>query len=57
MMKKIVLIIASLSFMAIGRTQSVGIGTTTPNTSAQLDVSSTTKGFLAPRMTATSEQP
>ena len=28
-----------------------GIGTTTPNASAQLDVSSTTKGFLPPRMT------
>lgn len=33
--------------------QSVGIGTTTPNTSAALDVNSTTKGFLIPRMTAT----
>jgi hypothetical protein len=31
--------------------QNVGIGTTTPNASAQLDVSSTTKGLLAPRMT------
>ena len=29
----------------------VGIGTATPNVSAQLDVSSTTKGFLPPRMT------
>jgi hypothetical protein len=33
------------------RAQSVGIGTTTPNTSAALDVNSTTKGFLIPRMT------
>ena len=31
--------------------QSVGIGTTTPAASAQLDVSSTTKGLLIPRMT------
>jgi hypothetical protein len=31
--------------------QSVGIGTTTPNTSAQLDISSTSKGILIPRMT------
>jgi hypothetical protein len=31
--------------------QSVGIGTTTPNASAQLDIASTTKGLLAPRMT------
>lgn len=30
---------------------SVGIGTTTPNASAQLDVQSTTKGVLFPRMT------
>jgi uncharacterized protein (TIGR02145 family) len=29
----------------------VGIGTTTPAASAQLDVSSTTKGFLPPRLT------
>lgn len=29
----------------------VGIGTTNPNTSAALDISSTTKGFLPPRMT------
>jgi N-acetylneuraminic acid mutarotase len=31
--------------------QSVGIGTTTPNASAQLDISSTSKGILIPRMT------
>ena len=31
-----------------------GIGTTTPNASAQLDVSSTTKGFLPPRVALTS---
>ncbi len=31
--------------------QNVGIGTNTPQASAQLDVSSTTKGLLAPRMT------
>jgi len=29
-----------------------GIGTTTPDASAKLDISSTTKGLLAPRMTA-----
>lgn len=39
---------------AVYRTGSVGIGsTTTPNASAQLDVNSTTKGFLPPRMTST----
>ena len=31
----------------------VGIGTATPTASAQLDVTSTTKGFLPPRMTTT----
>jgi hypothetical protein len=31
----------------------MGVGTATPNASAQLDVSSTNKGFLAPRMTRT----
>lgn len=30
----------------------VGVGTTTPSSSAAVDVSSTTKGFLPPRMTA-----
>ena len=32
---------------------SVGIGTASPNASSLLDVSSTTKGFLPPRMTST----
>ena len=32
---------------------SAGIGTATPNASAKLDVSSTTQGFLPPRMTTT----
>jgi hypothetical protein len=31
----------------------VGIGTTSPNASALLDITSTTKGFLPPRMTTT----
>ncbi len=31
----------------------MGVGTTTPDASAQLDVTSTTKGALVPRMTAT----
>ena len=35
------------------RAQNVGIGTTTPAASAQLDVTSTTKGFLPPRMDST----
>ncbi|NOT51868.1 MAG: hypothetical protein HOP10_11400 [Chitinophagaceae bacterium] len=37
--------------MIILKNGNVGIGTPTPNTSALLDVSSTTRGFLPPRMT------
>lgn len=37
--------------MRIDSAGNVGIGTTAPNASALLDVSSTTKGFLPPRMT------
>ena len=37
--------------MATNVKAQMGIGTATPNAAAQLDVSSTTKGFLAPRMT------
>ena len=33
--------------------QNVGIGTSAPDPSAQLDVTSITKGFLAPRMNTT----
>lgn len=36
-----------------GTNNNVGIGTTTPNSSAKLEVSSTTKGFAPPRMTTT----
>jgi len=36
-----------------GSSNNVGIGTTTPNSSAKLDVSSTTSGFAPPEMTAT----
>lgn len=39
--------------MCITSTGNVGIGTNSPNTSAKLDVSSTTQGFLPPRMTTT----
>lgn len=49
---KTVITIAMLIFnIGISLAQNVGIGTSTPAASAQLDVSSTTKGFLPPRMT------
>ena len=38
-------------FVNIKGMAQVGVGTLTPNTSAMLDVSSSTKGLLAPRMT------
>lgn len=40
------------SFVMNTSTGNVGMGTLTPDASAQLDVTSTTKGFLPPRMTA-----
>jgi hypothetical protein len=43
----------ALVYSSISLAQNVGIGTTTPVASAKLDVSSTTSGFLAPRMTTT----
>jgi len=54
-MKKALAILVFLAITIASMAQNVGIGTTTPATSAQLDVSSTTKGFLPPRMT-TSER-
>lgn len=49
---KIILASIIFSFSCLTSiSQSVAIGTTTPDSSAQLDVSSTTKGFLPPRMT------
>jgi uncharacterized protein (TIGR02145 family) len=44
----ILLVVASVCMQA----QNVGVGTTTPVASALLDVTSTQKGFLPPRMTA-----
>jgi len=51
-MKKILFIISILLFVNMVKAQT-GIGTTTPHASAKLEVASTTKGFLPPRMTAT----
>ncbi|MBP6231888.1 MAG: fibrobacter succinogenes major paralogous domain-containing protein [Chitinophagaceae bacterium] len=57
-MKKALLILSFLSFMINSMAQNVNIGTNVsigkndPAPSAALDVNSTTKGFLPPRMTA-----
>lgn len=52
-MKKVILIIIVFNF-AISSFAQTGIGTTTPNASAKLDVYATNKGFLPPRVTLTS---
>jgi len=44
-------IVSQDSSLVLGNAAKVGIGTSTPDNSAQLEVSSTTKGFLPPRMT------
>ncbi len=48
-MKKILFILLLLSQSVLAQT---GIGTTTPDASAKLEIASTSKGFLVPRMTA-----
>ena len=53
-MKQLLFTVAVLLLAADGLTaQNVGIGTSTPNTSAMLDISSTSKGLLLPRMSNT----
>ncbi|MCF6182034.1 hypothetical protein [Lutibacter sp.] len=51
MKKRITILIIAISVSTFAQT---GIGTTTPNTNAQLEVASTTKGFLPPRVALTS---
>ena len=50
-MKRTGFLLPALIF-ALGSFAQIGIGTTTPNSKALLDLSSTDKGLLAPRMTA-----
>jgi hypothetical protein len=52
-MKKICFIIGVLVCTQVLQAQNVGIGTTTPNNSAIVDISSTTKGLLLPRLADT----
>lgn len=49
-MKKATSLLLLCSLVFTAHAQSVGIGTSTPNASAQLDISSTGKGLLIPRM-------
>ena len=51
-MKNVFTLLAAVVLNASTYAQ-VGIGTTNPNTSAALDITSTTKGLLIPRMTET----
>jgi len=50
-MKKLYLLLTVLIFFCLAQAQNVGIGTATPDSSAKLEVSSTAKGFLPPRLT------
>ena len=54
-MKQIFTLLAAVLLTATTYAQ-VGIGTTTPHASAALDITSTTKGFLTPRMTNVQRQ-
>lgn len=53
--KKLLSFIIILNLSGVVHAQ-IGIGTSVPNPSAILDLSSTTKGFLIPRMTASQRQ-
>ncbi|MEO6253694.1 MAG: hypothetical protein ABIO79_10325, partial [Ferruginibacter sp.] len=53
MRKTLFVLLMAIIGQSIKAQQNVGIGTTSPDPSAQLDISSTTKGLLIPRMTGT----
>lgn len=52
-MKRIIICLLSLAQCYLLTAQGVGIGTTTPSSSAALHINSTTKGLLIPRMSTT----
>src|SRR6478736_3832368 len=49
----LVIVLLSSIFNSEASAQNVGIGTTSPNASAQLDITSNSKGLLIPRLTTT----
>lgn len=51
-MKKLLVILAVIITFSLNANAQVGIGIISPDGSAMLDITSTTKGLLAPRMTA-----
>lgn len=53
-MKKLIFILITFISMSDLIAQNIGIGTTTPNASAILEISSSNKGLLLPRLTDTS---
>jgi hypothetical protein len=55
-MKKIVLVLSVLFGTKFSGAQNIGIGTNTPNANAVLDISSTNKGLLIPRMDSTTRK-
>ncbi|RAK65695.1 tail fiber domain-containing protein [Hymenobacter edaphi] len=50
-LRHLFLLLGLLAFAAATRAQSVGVGTATPNAKAALDIVSTDKGVLVPRLT------
>ncbi len=56
-MKKLLYLFIALSSFVTANSQSVGIGTTAPNTNAILDIFSNNKGVLIPRITDTGTVP
>lgn len=55
-MKKLLVLFFSLSVINFCFSQSVGVGTTSPNVNAALDISSSSKGLLIPRMDSASRK-
>jgi hypothetical protein len=51
-MRRLITFSIAVLFSVVIIAQGIGVGTNTPASSAQLDISSTNKGFLPPRMTA-----